>query len=386
MMWKRRSEMTDKETPRPSVSAGSESLGSPKGGERVSPARPLQPASAANLVGIVAAAAGVNLIVVDESTLQLWMSDTEDMTVTLSIEADSDPDAVGVYCVRADWHSNLDDVKSIELHTILNAWNDSRIAPRVFEHQDINGHTHVRGELILTSYQGLSIAQLDEWVRLSLAAVHSLHTYLHQNWPHTATVPTEFDVPDSPVVIEAYDATVADTEDKLAQFVTRDNPFGLLGGAATPVSLDRIADMFAASFGQRPPVQFIDEHGNGTVPIGWDDVAIDVSLHGPVLTVSASADFGVHSPEALEYLLTVCNRWSTNRAGMVSVLRGFDTPDDAVAPGTGATNDRRDAVVMTALHLLVDTGMSDDQLESAVKYTCTIMADSFAAMVSEITS
>lgn len=301
---------------------------------------------------------------------------TDDVAVTAAVVVDDDGALTASYRAQVDWDGILDGEDFIAAQATINTWNNGHIAPRLIGYRDTDGHVRLRGEVVLNSLTGVTSAQLTEWIRMVVTAAQSLQDYLREQWPDVAMIPLNSPLSSAEPTDGADGADGSPLPDAPA-----DAAAGLIDGELTPVTLERIADALGDP---RPEVEHTDDAGNGTVPVAVGDISLDVSFHAPVITVSAGARFGELDADTAGYLLSVCSRWNANPAGIVIVLRNLaDTAGDNVKnESTGAYSD---AALVAALHLPAPSGLTDDQLEASVTASCRIVADSFRALVDDIT-
>lgn len=334
----------------------------------VFPAKHPDPALAANLLQVLIPATDHSISILDGTTLRIEDLACEDLDVTIRVK-----DGPLRFEATMDWHGTLDGEDFIATQETINAWNAEHTAPRVFGYQAGDGHIRLAADTILAAYAGVSIRQLDEWVRLTLTAVDALSHYLELHWPSAPRFPMMPQGAEQALVVSGETADVATVEEKLLAFATPDNRFGLLGGPTSPVTLERIADLFAAGSGHRPQVEKDGGTGNGVVPIGWGQANVDVALHEGTVTITSGARFGELDPDTIGYLLSVCSRWNTNAAGTVAVVRKVA---DSGEPMWTLT---------VALHHLVGTGMTDVQLETIVKTSCETVSTGLENLIAEVT-
>lgn len=322
-----------------------------------------------------AQATGHRVSVLDSSALRIDVAqdaggagdgsrDRRDTVVTAAVVVDDGDALTASYRAQVDWHGILDGEDFIAAQATINAWNNGHIAPRLIGYRDENGHVRLRGEVVLNSFTGVSLTQLTEWAQMVVTAAHSLDDYLQEQWPNVAKLPVETPPEAAERLPDASDA--ADASDEAAGLIDEDTP---------EVTLERIADSLGID---GATVEHSDDAGNGTVPVTVGDVSLDVSFHAPVITVSAGARFGEMDADTAGYLLSVCSRWNANPAGIVIVLRELE--GEAIG-----TDGFTDAALVAALHLPAPTGLTDEQLTAAVTASCRVVADSFSALVADIT-
>ncbi|MCJ7857458.1 hypothetical protein [Corynebacterium kalidii] len=283
----------------------------------------------------------------------------------LRIEVSGSSESPLTHDAVMDWHGVLDGLDPIDIQRLVNAWNDRFVAPRVFSYEDSQGHTRLRGEMIMTWWEGHTVAQLDEYLRAVVFGAMNLNQWLDEQWPQAERHAPDIVAQPGGVGLGGEDRGVAATEEMAAQFITPGNASGFASGDTTPVTPHRIAEDLASRSGQLSPVD-----DDGVLRIRWGQPAVNIAVNGDVLSVSSSAEVMLADPENADPLLPVTWRWSTNRAGAVAVVhRNSD----------GSTS------VIYALHQFVGAGMTDRQLQATVSQTCELVADCMMALADEIT-
>lgn len=331
---------------------------------------PADAAGSTKAVQLVASGAG--LTAVSDGATRLWLQsaalglDELDLDgIDLRIDVSGSSDSPLTHDAVMDWHGTLDDLESIDIQRVINTWNDNFVAPRVFSYEDSQGHTRVRGEMIITWWEGHTVAQLDEYLRAVVFGAMNLNQWLNEQWPQTVRQLPDTEAQAGGVALTGDPQEIAATEEMAAQFITPGNAFGFVAGDAAPVTPQRVAEDFASRSGQLSPVD-----DDGVLRIRWGQPALNIAVNGDVLSVSSSAEVMLADPENADPLLPVTWRWSTNRAGAVAVVhRNTD----------GSTS------VIYALHQFVGAGMTDRQLAVTISQTCELVADAMMGLADEIT-
>ncbi|MGP9721560.1 hypothetical protein [Corynebacterium sp. AOP40-4SA-5] len=327
-------------------------------------------AAATKAVQLVASGAG--LTAVSDGTTRLWLQsaalglDELDLGgIDLRIDVSGSSESPLAHDAVMDWHGTLDDLDPIDIQRVVNTWNDSFVAPRVFSYEDSQGHTRVRGEMITNWWEGHTVAQLDEYLRAVVFGAMNLNQWLDEQWPDAVRQLPDTEASPGGVALTGQPQDIAATEKMAAQFIIPGNAFGFVFGDTAPVTPQRITEDFASRSGQ---LSRVDE--DGVLRIRWGQPAVDIAVNGDVLSVSSSAEVMLADPENADPLLPVASRWSTNRAGAVVVVhRNAD----------GSTS------VIYALHQFVGAGMTDRQLSATMSQTCELVADCMMGLADEIT-
>lgn len=330
---------------------------------------PVEAPLAANAVQLVAAGAGLTTV---NTGTTVWLQSAaiglEELDLPgldLRIEISGSQEAPLVHDAVMDWHGVLDELDPLDIQRLVNAWNDQYVAPRVFSYQDEQERTRVRGEMVMTWWEGHTVAQLDEYVRAVVFGAMNLSRWLEQQWPHAERQTRAAVAEPGGVALGGEDRGVAATEEMAGQFITQGNPFGFVAEDTAVVTPQRVAEDFASRSGQLSPVD-----DDGVLRIRWGQPALNIAVNGDVLSVSSSAEVMLADPENSDPLLPVTGRWSTNRAGAVAVVhRNAD----------GSTS------VIYALHQFVGAGMTDRQLTATMSQTCELVADCMMGLAEEIT-
>lgn len=332
-------------------------------------AGPVEAPLAANAVQLVSAGAGLTTV---NTGTTVWLQSAaiglEELDLAgldVRIEVSGSEAAPLVHDAVMDWNGVLDDLDPIDIQRLVNAWNDQYVAPRMFSYQDGQNHTRVRGEMVMTWWEGHTVAQLDEYLRAVVFGAMNLSQWLEQQWPQVERGTPETVPEPGGAALGGEDRGVAASEELAAQFVVPGNPFGFVAAATAAVTPQRIAEDFASRSGQLSPVD-----DDGVLRIRWGQPELNIAVHGDVLSVTASAEVMLADPEDPGFLLPVTWKWSTNRAGAVAVVhRNAD----------GSTS------VIYALHQFVGAGMSDRQLTVTMSQTCELVADCMMGLADEIT-
>lgn len=251
--------------------------------------------------------------------------------------------------------------------TVLNRWNAGHTVPRAHAELDADGRVRVRADSVLTCGAGVTVRQLDEWMRRALAGMSALGEFLDARWPDTETTGAEgadsaegaegADSADS-----AVDAAVADGD--ITALVTDGNRYGLLGGRTPAVLLPRLGDgaevKESGASGRR---------GNGYLRFA---AGPDAALHDGTLTVTDGVALGPVDADTLDWLHALCGRANALPGGVVAVVDG----------GGGGAN----GVNLTcAVHRPVGSGLSDAQVEHAVSRDRAVVTETLRLLMAEVT-
>lgn len=328
--------------------------------------------AAAGTKAVQLVASGAGLTAVSDGDTRLWLQsaaiglDELDLDgLDLRIDVAGSSDSPLTHDAVMDWHGTLDDLDPLDIQRVINTWNDQFVAPRVFSYEDRQGHTRVRGEMIITWWEGHTVAQLDEYLRAVVFGAMNLNQWLNEQWPQAVRQLPDTEAQAGGVALTGQPQEIAATEEMAAQFITPGNAFGFVAGDTAPVTPQRIAESFASRSGQLSPVD-----DDGVLRIRWGQPALNIAVNADVLSVSSSAEVMLADPENADPLLPVTWRWSTNRAGAVAVVHR--NPD-------GSTS------VVYALHQFVGAGMTDQQLAVTMSQTCELVADAMMGLADEIT-
>lgn len=324
---------------------------------------------AANAVQLVAAGAGLTTV---NTGTTIWLhcpaiglQELDLGALDVRIEVSGSANEPLTHNAVMEWDGVLDDWDPLSVQRVLNSWNDQFVAPRVFSYQDGADRTRIRGQVVMTWWQGHTVAQLDHFLRKVAGAAESLSQRLENQWPEVPRLTPETVPAPNGVGLSGEDRGVGATEEMASQFITEGNPCGFLAGDTPAVTAQRIAEDFASRSGQLSPV---DE--DGVLRIKWGEPDVNIGVYGDVLTVSSSASVVLDDPEQAAFLLPLTWRWSTNRAGAVAVVhRNAD----------GSTS------VIYALHQFVGAGMTDQQLTVTMRQTCELVADCMMGLAEDIT-
>jgi hypothetical protein len=279
----------------------------------------------------------------------------------VTVEVDVDP---LTFTVDALWEGHLPAADRSVLRA-LNSWNVGHTVPRVHAELDGRGTLRVRADSVLTAGAGVTVRQLDEWVRRALAGLSSLTEYLEGLWPGVAGRAREpAGVSDG---MGAYDGD-------LRLLVTSGNRYGLAGGKTPAPSLDRMAELLAAD--GAPMTETREEGASGRRGNGWlrpsepGGADADVALHDGTLSVTAGASLGAVDEHTADWVRSLCGATNALPGGVVAVL------------GEDATGS---ATVTCAVHRPVGAGLSDAQLSDALRRDRSLVGRRFRELSGEIT-
>lgn len=245
--------------------------------------------------------------------------------------------------------------------TVLNRWNAGHTVPRAHAGLDSEGRLRVRADSALTCGAGVTVQQLDEWVRRALAGLTALGEFLGERWPDALTTGEGYD--DAGPDGEAPGPPVADGD--ITALVTEGNRYGLLGGSTPPVLLPRVGLGIDGRTEVREP-GVSGRRGNSYLRFA---AGPDVALHDGTLTVSDGASLGRVDADTTEWLHSLCGRMNALTGNVVSVV------DSAVG---GVT-------LTCAAHRPVGSGLSDAQLADAVTRDRVAVGETLRILLAEIT-
>lgn len=325
---------------------------------------------ATNAVQLVAAGAGLTALNTGSTVWlhcpAIGLQDADLGALDVRIEVSVSSKEPLTHNAVVEFHGIFDDWDPLTIQRVLNEWNDKFAAPRVFSYQDSADHTRIRGQIVMTWWQGHTVAQLDHFLRSVVRAAANLSQRLEEQWPDVPRLTPDTTPGPDGVVFPGEDRGFSASEAMAEQFITDGNPFGFLAGDTSAVTTQRIAEDLASRSGQLSPVD-----ADGILRIRWGDADINIGVNGDVLTVSSSVQVALADPEDPGFLIPLTWKWSTNQAGAVAVVhRNSD----------GSTS------VIYALHQFVGAGMTDRQLAVTVSQTCELVADCMMALTDEITS
>ncbi|WP_010120035.1 YbjN domain-containing protein [Corynebacterium nuruki] len=271
------------------------------------------------------------------------------------------------FSVDALWTGELPATDRSVLHA-LNEWNAGHTVQRVHAELDGRGTLRVRADSVLTAGAGVTVRQLDEWVRRALAGLSSLAEFLAAQWPDVHAPFPEAD--DVSTGMGAY------TGD-LRLLVTPGNRYGLAGGPTPAVSLDRMAACLTAD-GVRTTATREEgasgRRGNGwlrpTGPDGGPGTGADIALHDGALSVTAGAALGEIDGPTADWVMSLCGATNVLPGGVVAVL--------GTAAGAGAT-------LTCALHRPVGSGLSEAQLAEVLHHDRDLVWRRYRELGAEIT-
>jgi hypothetical protein len=265
------------------------------------------------------------------------------------------------FSVDALWTGELPATDRSVLHA-LNEWNVGHTVPRVHAELDGRGMLRVRADSVLTAGAGVTVRQLDEWVRRALAGLSSLAEFLAGQWPDASAPSPEAD--DVSAGMGAY------TGD-LRLLVTPGNRYGLAGGPTPAVSLDRMAAALSADGVQTTAAR--EEGASGSRGNGWlrpTGTGADTALHDGALSVTAGAALGEIDGPTADWVMSLCGATNMLPGGVVAVL--------GTAAGTGAT-------LTCALHRPVGSGLSEAQLTDVLRHDRDLVWRRYRELSAEIT-
>ncbi len=265
------------------------------------------------------------------------------------------------FSVDALWTGELPATDRSVLHA-LNEWNVGHTVPRVHAELDGRGMLRVRADSVLTAGAGVTVRQLDEWVRRALAGLSSLAEFLTGQWPDAHAPSPEAD--DVSAGMGAY------TGD-LRLLVTPGNRYGLAGGPTPAVSLDRMAAALATDGMQTTATR--EEGASGRRGNGWlrpTGTGADTALHDGALSVTAGAALGEIDGPTADWVMSLCGATNMLPGGVVAVL--------GTAAGTGAT-------LTCALHRPVGSGLSEAQLADVLRHDRDLVWRRYRELSAEIT-
>lgn len=234
--------------------------------------------------------------------------------------------------------------------TTLNRWNVGHTVPRAHAELDAEGRVRVRADSQLVCGAGVTIRQLDEWVRRALAGFTALGDFLGQRWPDAEIVEGA-----GQVTSAGQEAPTADGD--ITALVTPGNRHGLLGGRTPAVLLPRLGDGTEI---KEPGAS--GRRGNGYMRF---DVGPSVALHDGTLTVTDGVELGTLDLDTAEWLHRLCGRMNALSGGVVSVVEGTS--------------------LTCAVHRPVGSGLSDAQLADAVSRDRAAVAETLGILLAEVT-
>ncbi|WP_297008255.1 YbjN domain-containing protein [uncultured Corynebacterium sp.] len=269
------------------------------------------------------------------------------------------------FTVDALWHGIAGD----GVDASLNRWNAGHTVPRAHAELDEEGRVRVRADSALTCGAGVTVQQLDEWMRRGLAGFTALGEYLVARWPAAE------DVEDDDADAEGADDAPAASGD-ITALVTDGNQYGLLGGRTPAVLLPRLAEAVkrAAKSGDGGESTEVRESGaSGRRGNGYLRFASgpDVALHDGTLTVTDGVSLGAVDADTLDWLHALCGRVNALPGGVVAVA-------DGAADGGEGT------VLTCAAHRPVGSGLSDAQVSHVMARDRQVVAETLRLLMSEI--
>lgn len=271
------------------------------------------------------------------------------------------------FTVEALWHGVAGEDAGVD--TALNRWNAGHTVPRARAELDEDGRVRVRADSTLTCGAGVTVQQLDEWMRRGLAGFTALGEFLDARWPSAEVVGDEGDEDDEEGEASG-DADVATGD--ITALVTDGNRYGLLGGRTPAVLLPRLADAVAGDGGESTEVResgASGRRGNGYLRFGSGP---DVALHDGTLTVTDGVALGAVDADTLDWLHALCGR--------VNAL-----PGGVVAVADGAAGEDAGTVLTCAVHRPVGSGLSDAQVAHVVAWDRSAVAGTLRLLLAEVT-
>ncbi|AGP30141.1 YbjN domain-containing protein [Corynebacterium terpenotabidum] len=250
------------------------------------------------------------------------------------------------FTLEALWRGVADATADV----ILNRWNAGHTVPRVHAELDEEGRIRVCADSTLVSNSGVTVQQLDEWMRRALAGVSALGAYLSTRWTEGAE---PVGSPDLPVA-----------SGDITALVTDDNRYGLRGGRTPAVLLPRLRGGEQAT--EVKDAGASGRRGNGYLrfPSGPD-----VVLHDGTLTVTDSVPLGETDADTVDWLCALCGRANAAPGGVVSV----------VDSGPGGT------MLTCAVHRPVGSGLSDSQAADIVTRDRQVVVEALRLLLAEVT-
>lgn len=258
----------------------------------------------------------------------------------------------------------------------LNQWNSQHTVPRLYaeiegtesadsadstDGGESSAQIRVCANSELSCGAGVTVQQLDEWMRRALAGVTAAGEFLDARWPDALDeVPEDAEGPeDDRAANTAEESPIADGD--ITALIVEGNRYGLLGGRTPALILPRLGDgtevREAGASGRR---------GNGYLRFA---AGPDVALHDGVMSISDSLVLGEVSSDLSGWLHILCDRMNAQPGGVVSVV-------DNSPSGTALT---------CALHRPVGSGLSDAQVEDAVTRGRAAVALCTRLLLAEVT-
>lgn len=269
--------------------------------------------------------------------------------------------------LEAVWHGTVapaaESGAGSGVDTALNRWNAGHTVPRAYARLDDSGQILVCADSVMTCGVGVTVQQLDEWMRRALAGLSALREYLGQRWPGAET-----DAEDDTGIDDAgTDAVAAPTgpvaDGDITALVVDDNPYGLLGGKPPAVLLPRIgAEVVGRTEVKESGAS--GRRGNGYLRFADGP---DVALHDGTLSVSSGIALGTPGsldPDTVDWLHALCGRVNALPGSVVAVFDG--------------------ANLTCAVHRPVGSGLSDAQLTDAVTRDRVAVRETVLMLLSEI--
>ncbi|AWT26939.1 hypothetical protein Csp1_21860 [Corynebacterium provencense] len=285
------------------------------------------------------------------------------------------------FALEGLWEGQSDS-DSGKLLTLAGTWNAGHTVPRAQVGVDRSGRVTVTADSELVCGVGVTVQQLDEWLRRALAGFSAFGSFLAERGLQTVAGGDRAGgdragesgdrqpdaVPVDAVPVDAVLEEVAHGDVTAA--VTPGNRFGLVGGRTPAVLLARIGTSLEGRTEHREPGAS-GRRGNGYLRFA---AGADVALHDGTLSVTDGVTLGSPGsggPESdddtndvEEWLRALCNRVNTLPGGVVAV---FDR-------GT----------LTCAVHRPVGSGLSDAQLDDAVSRDRRAVGEMLRLMAAEI--
>lgn len=276
-----------------------------------------------------------------------------------------------VFTVAGRWTGTVPADAAATATAVLNRWNAGHTVPRAAVEEDAAGRLRVRADSVLGCGAGVTVQQLDEWMRRALAGLSALREYLDARWP-VAELDADLDADLEDGKADTDADTEADADGPAAPpvatgditaLVTDGNRYGLLGGRTPAVLLARTGTGIAGRT-ETKESGASGRRGNGYLRFA---AGPDVALHDGTLSVTDSVALaapGGLDADTTDWLHALCNRVNAFPGGVVAVLDG--------------------ATLTCAVHRPVGSGLSDAQLSDAVTRDRVAVGETLRVLMSEI--
>lgn len=245
------------------------------------------------------------------------------------------------------------------LDGVLNRWNTGHTVPRTRAELDAAGQVRIRADSVLGCGAGVTVQQLDEWMRRALAGFSALGEFLGARWPDAEDAEDVGDVT-GPAAEPAVEPAAGD----VTALVTAGNPYGLLGGRTPAVLLPRIGTGIAGRT-EVKEAGASGRRGNGYLRFA---AGPDVALHDGTLSVTDSVALaapGGLDADTVDWLHALCGRANALPGGVVAVVDG--------------------ETLTCAVHRPVGSGLSDAQLADTVTRDRVAVGETLRLLMGEIT-